>query len=142
VVGVAQAEQPTLAGLELWAPREQPARFAVWGLLDEDAHVYVQAGRVHLLVVVAQHLQRHPEAQHVVADYVYPDDGRPLAAIELDAEGRARLMRCRTEVVVSGQVLVPSIWRGSPCSRLVDVLSIRLADEAIAAHTHHHPVEG
>ena len=133
----AASTQDALPGLALpmvTVPPDQPARFAVWGLLDEDAHVYVQQGRVHLQVLVAQHLQRHPQARHVLATYVYPDTGTP-AATELAAHSRARAMRCRTEVVISGQALVPGVHAGRPINVLHDVVAIRLADEAIA---HHH----
>lgn len=123
------------AGMDLPAHLpDVPARFGIWGLLAEDAHVYVQHGRVCLQVLVAQQLHQHPHACPVLATYIYPDTGTPVAT-ELAAHSRAHQLRNRTEVIVSGEVLAPGLYRGEAVNVLHDVRAVTLADEAIA---HHH----
>ena len=138
----AAAQQPLLPELAPpLPPPDQVPRFAVWGLLEEDARVFTSHGFVHLQVLVAQHLQAHPEARHVLATYVYPDHGTPQAT-EIAAHSAARRMRTRSEVIVSGQALVPGTYAGKPVSRLLEVRGIRLADEVIQhAHESRSPLE-
>jgi len=114
---------------ELAPPADQPARFAVWGLLDQDAHVFVaRDGTVQIQVVVRQHLQSFPEASHVLATYTHP----PLDSVqatELAAHAMARRMRTCAEVVVTGSGLVPGVHRGRCVSVLLEVRGLCLAPD-------------
>jgi len=115
---------------ELQAPPpapELPIRLAVWGLLLEDAHVYSSTdGTTHLQVLVAQHLQRHPEARHILATLHCPDQGCP-ATTALAAHSKAQRLRAGVEVVVSGEGLAPGHHRGDPVNVLCRVRAIALA---------------
>jgi hypothetical protein len=136
-----------LQGQLMLQPPDQVARLGVWGLLEEDARVFSEHGHTYLQVLVAQHLKDHPQALHIQATYVYPDTGTP-AATEIAARARAQQLHTRTEVVVTGEALVPGHHRGRPVHVLKHVVSIRLAAEAIGAQhagapstttpTHHH----
>jgi hypothetical protein len=125
----AALQQPT-------RPREQRPRLAIWGLLDEAAHIFVQNGRVHLQVVLAQHLQQHREARRILATLAYPE-GADIQATELQAQAVAHGMRTRTEVVVVGSGLFPTLHCGQPVNQLESVQSIRLAADVIEAHSNH-----
>jgi hypothetical protein len=124
----ALAEQPTLAGIEPPPLAEQPVHFAVMGLLREDARVFARPGCITVLrVVVAQHLQQHPEARHIVADYVYPDLGCPNATAAA-AHDKAGRLAMHDEVVLRGTGLEPCLLHGERVLRLIHCIGIERAD--------------
>lgn len=139
--GAAQAQPQEAADTGLFAGMQLPdhlpdlpARFAIWGLLHEDARVYTQHGRVCLQVLVAQQLHQHPDACPVLATYIYPDTGTPQAT-EMAAKSRAHQLRTHAEVIVSGEVLLPGLYHGRAVNVLHDVRGITPAETAI--HHHH-----
>ena len=109
-------------------PPDLLPRFAVWGLLDEDARVFAAAGSVKVQVVVRQHLQAFPEAYHVLAVFTYPP-AQSLAATEIAAHEFARALRTCAEVVVTGAGLVPGVHRGRCVSVLLDCKCLALAPD-------------
>lgn len=113
---------------DLQPPPDTPCRFAVMGLLRDQAKVYVSGNRVLIEVVVMQHLQQHPEARHVVAAWVYPWMG-DLLSTEKAARALAARMAAHAEVVVTGSALYPGTYHGTPVSLLDSVGGIALASE-------------
>ncbi len=108
-------------------PPDQPARFAVMGLLREPARTYTRTdGRTVLEVVITQHLQGLPEARHVLARYLYPDHGCP-ATTAMVAARKVRGMPAGTEVVALGGALYTGQHRGQPVTVLGHVRGIEPA---------------
>ncbi len=111
---------------ELAPPADQPARFAVMGLLRERARVYTQPnGRVQLQVCITQHLAAHPAARPVLATYAFPDLGCPNTTA-LAARAKAAAMVAGAEVVALGSALYPGEYHGEPFLVLADVAGIAL----------------
>lgn len=122
---------------ELAPPPDQPARFAVLGLLRDAARVYPQPnGAVLLQVVITQSLARRPEACHVLATFHYPDMGCP-ATTALAAKTRAASMPAGAEVVALGSALYPAEYHGEPMLVLADVAGIALQTPPPARAGHH-----
>lgn len=113
---------------------DQPVRLAVWGLLIEHAQVFTSTdGRTHLQVLVAQRLQRHPEAHHILATWHCPDDGCP-STTAMAAHDKARHLRAGTAVVVAGEGLSPGRHHGNPVNVLHRVRGITLASDITSSH--------
>jgi len=111
---------------ELAPPPDQPARFAVLGVLRDRAKVYPQPnGRVLLQVVITQSLTAHPEARHVLATYIYPASACNATTL-LHAQTKAAGMRIGTEVVALGGALYPGEYHGEDVLVLADVAGIAL----------------
>jgi hypothetical protein len=122
----------SLPGFE--PPPDQPARFAVMGLLRDQAKVYPQPnGSVLLQVVINQHLAAHPEARCVLATYRYPALGCPAATVQ-SAKSKAAQLPAGTEVVAVGSALYPGEYLGEPFMVLADVAGITLQSPASAQH--------
>ena len=113
-------------------PPDQPARFAVMGLLRDPAKVYPQPnGSVLLQVVITQSLAAHPEARCVLATYRYPDLGCPAATMQ-SAKSKAVPLVAGAEVVALGSALFPGEYLGEPLLVLADVAGIALQHPAPA----------
>lgn len=113
-------------------PPDQPARFAVMGLLRDPAKVYPQPnGSVLLQVVITQHLAAHPEARCVLATYRYPDLGCAAATMQ-SAKSKAAQLPAGAEVVALGSALYPGEYRGEPFMVLAEVAGITLQHPAPA----------
>ncbi|MCR5864674.1 hypothetical protein [Aquincola sp. J276] len=91
----------------------------VAGLLRAPAAVFYRGGHTIVRLVVAQHLQRHPEARHVYADFEYPAAGDDNAT-HIAAVTRASEFQAGTETLLRGTGLVPSTLHGEPVLRLLD----------------------
>lgn len=120
---------PSLAPLP-----DQPARWCVMGLLQEDARVWTTpSGQVFLEVLITQRLERHPDAAPVWATRLFPE-GNPTAA-KIAAQHQAATMRQGTEVLAVGSCLRPGTHRGAPVLLLGDVAAITVhhAPQAVAA---------
>lgn len=117
---------------------DQPARFAVMGLLRQAARTYsCTGGAVVLEVLITQHLQLHPEARHVLARLRYPDCGAPNATMHA-AHSKARRLPAGAEVVCVGGALYGGRYQGEPVTVLDDVRAIELhADGDSGAHDAH-----
>ena len=89
----------------------------VAGQLRAPAAVFYRAGHTVVRLIVAQRLQRHPEARHVYADFEYPgaDNATHIAAVT-----RASEFQAGTETLLRGTGLVPSTLHGEPVLRLLD----------------------
>lgn len=117
---------------------DQPARFAVMGLLRDRAKVYPQPdGSVLLQVVITQSLSRHPDARHVLATYRYPALGCPATTL-LAAKTKAADMGIGAEVVALGSALYPGEYHAEPVLVLAEVAGIAL-QTAPPARAGHHP---
>lgn len=117
---------------ELAPPPDQPARFAVMGVLRDRAKVYPQpGGQVLLQVVITQSLSAHPDARHVLATYRYPDMGCPATTL-LAAKTKAADMVIGAEVIALGSALFPGEYHGEPFMVLADVAGIALQSPAPA----------
>lgn len=115
-------------------PPDQPARFAVMGLLRDPAKVYPQPnGSVLLQVVITQSLAAHPEARCVLATYRYPDLGCPFATMQ-SAKSKAAQLPANAEVVAVGSALFPGEYLGELFMVLADVAGITLQNPAPARH--------
>lgn len=122
---------------ELAPPPDQPARFAVMGLLRDRAKVYPQPdGSVLLQVVITQSLSAHPEARHVLATYRYPALGCPATTL-LAAKTKAADMGIGAEVVALGSALFPGEYHAEPFMVLADVAGIALQNPAPARSGHY-----
>lgn len=122
----------SLPGFE--RPADQPARFAVLGLLRDAARVYLHpGGSVLLQVVITQSLASHPEARCVLATYRYPDLGFPAATMQ-SAKSKAAHMVPGAEVVAMGSALYPGEYLGEPFMVLAEVAGITLQHPAPARH--------
>lgn len=120
----------SLPGFE--PPPDQPARFAVMGLLRDPAKVYPQpCGSVLLQVVITQHLAAHPEACCVLATYRYPALGCPAATVQ-SAKSKAAQLLAGAEVVALGSALFPGEYQGEPFMVLAEVAGITLQSPALA----------
>lgn len=121
-----------LPGFDL--PPDQPARFAVLGLLRDPAKVFPQPnGSVLLQVVITQHLAAHPEAHCVLATYRYPVLGCATATLQ-NAKSRAAQLVAGAEVVALGSALFPGEYLGEPVLVLADVAGITLQHPTPAHH--------
>ena len=115
-------------------PPDQPARFAVMGLLRDPAKVYPQpGGSVLLQVVITQALAAHPEARCVLATYRYPALGCPAATLQ-SAKSKAAHLVAGAEVVALGSALYPGEYLGEPFMVLAEVAGITLQHPAPARH--------
>lgn len=109
---------------------DQPARFAVMGLLAQHARVWVSPGGAVLLqVLIAQHLQAHPEARHVLATLNVGSDSADSNAMADRAEALAARLRRGTEVVATGGAMLPGEYHGDPVNVLHDVRSVLPAED-------------
>lgn len=118
----------SLPGFE--PPADQPARFAVMGLLRDPAKVYPQPnGSVLLQVVITQSLAAHPDARCVLATYRYPDLGCPAATMQ-SAKSKAAPLVAGAEVVAVGSALFPGEYLGEPLLVLAEVAGITLQHPA------------
>ena len=117
---------------ELAPPPDQPARFAVMGVLRDRAKVYPQPdGSVLLQVVITQSLSRHPDARHVLATYCYPGRDCPATTL-MAAKTKAADMVIGAEVVALGSALFPGEYHTEPVLVLADVAGIALQSPAPA----------
>lgn len=98
---------------------EAVLQVCVAGMLRTPAAVFYRGGHTVVRLVVAQHLQSHPEARNVLADFEYPNTGDDNAT-HLAAVTRAAEFRAGTEAMVRGTGLVPSMLHGEPVLRLLD----------------------
>lgn len=126
---------PDTPAVQAPAPEpDQPARFAVMGLLRQAARTYAcTGGAVVLEVLVRQHLQMHPDARDVLVRYRYPDQGCPNTTA-LVASNKAARMPAGAEVVCSGSALYPGHYHGAPVTVLDDVRGIELVAELLPGH--------
>lgn len=91
---------------------------AIGGMLQGPPSVFYRAGATVVRLVVRQHLQACPEARNVVADYEYPDLGCPNAT-HVAARAAVAGYQDRTEVLLRGEGLVPTVLHGEPALRLI-----------------------
>jgi hypothetical protein len=115
--------QASLDGMPAPQPDHEP-KFAICGLLREAPRVFTATdGGVHLQVIVQQHLQKHPEAGPVVAEFVYPDQGCPNTTA-LAAHDKAKRLAAAREVIVLGTGLMPHHHQGERALRLVHCIGL------------------
>jgi hypothetical protein len=78
--------------------------------------------------VLQQHLQQHPEAGPIVAEYVYPDQGCPNTT-SMAAHDKAKRLAAAREVIVVGHGLTPHHHHGERALRLVNCTGVIPAPE-------------